>query len=242
MALSLAGMQLEKEFPEVEGENSDAKLKRLTWINPGVINIMMKKKPIRVIEDLKGLQIRTAGKFLQPPLIKAVGAVPVGIPFPELYDSMQKGLVDGTTGPIGMFLGQKLEEVCKYHILIGMGGDSGQGIMMNLEKYNSFPEDVKQVLTQLKYIDFPKVFIEKFAAPEYEKSVATFKEKGVETIVLSDAELDKWKKLVPKDQHIKPWLKRVVKLSGQSESKVMEILNRYKELADEYESQQTAIW
>ncbi len=242
MALLYAGMQLEKEFPEVEAENTKANLKRLTWQGAGISGLMMRNKPIRKIEDLKGLQIRTAGKFLQPPLMKAVGAVPVGIPFPAIYDSMQKGMIDGATGTMGLFMGVKLQEICKYYIEIGMGGDPGQGIMINLDKWKSLPEDVKQVMTQLYEKDFPEVFVEKFAVPDYEKSIEIFKKQGVETIVLSDAEIEKWKVLEPHDKHVEPWVKWTVKTSGLPESKVREILERYKQLADEFEKKYTAVW
>jgi TRAP-type C4-dicarboxylate transport system substrate-binding protein len=242
MALLHAGMQLEKEFPEVEAENTKANLKRLTWQGAGISNIIMKNKPVRKLEDLKGLQIRTAGKFLQPPLMKAVGAVPVGIPFPLLYDSLQKGMADGATGTMGLFTGAKLHEICKYQIEIGMGGDPGQGIMMNLDKWNSLPADVQQVMMQLYEKDFPKVFVEKFAVPYYKKSFDIFKEHGVKVIVLPDAEIEKWKALEPLDKHVAPWIKATVKGSGLTESRVREILERYKELADEFEKIYTDVW
>jgi TRAP-type C4-dicarboxylate transport system substrate-binding protein len=242
MALLYAGMELEKEFPEVEAENTKVNLKRLTWQGAGISGLIMKSKPIRKVEDLKGLQIRTAGKYLQPPLMKAAGAVPVGIPFPLLYDSMQKGMMDGATGTMGLFTGSKLHEICKYYVEIGMGGDPGQGIMINLDKWKSLPPDVQQVMMQLYEKDFPKVFVEKFAVPDYKRSFELFKQYGVEVIVLSDAEIAKWKALEPMDQHVKPWLEATVKASGLSESRVMQILNRYKELADEYEKTHTAVW
>lgn len=242
MALLYAGMALEKEFPEVEAENTKVNLKRLTWQGAGISGLIMRSKPIRQVEDLKGLQIRTAGKFLQPPLMKAAGAVPVGIPFPELYDSMQKGMMDGATGTMGLFTGSKLHEICKYYVEVGMGGDPGQGIMINLDKWKSLPPDVQQVMMQLYEKDFPKVFVEKFAVPDYERSIDLFKKFNVEVIVLSDAERDKWKALEPLDQHVEPWVKATVKGSGLPESQVREILNRYKQLADEYEKTYTAVW
>lgn len=242
MALMYAGMQLEKEIPEVEAENTKLNLKRLTWQGAGVTNLMMKSKSITTIEDLKGLQIRTAGKFLQPPLIKAVGAVPVGIPMPELYDSMQKGMVDGATGTMPIFFGQKLHEIAKYQIEIGMGGDAGQGIMINLDKWKSLPPDVQQVIMELYEKDFPKVFVEKFAVPFYKKAFEIFKKNGVEVIALPDSEMEKWKALVPLDKQVEPWVKWTTKTSGLSESRVREILERYKDLANEFEKKYTDIW
>ena len=242
MALLYAGMQLEKEIPEVEAENTKVNLKRLTWQGAGVSNLMMKSKPVRTIEDLKGLQIRTAGKFLQPPLMKAVGAVPVGIPMPALYDSMQKGMVDGATGTMGLFMGQKLHEIAKYEIEIGMGGDPGQGIMINLDKWKSLPPDVQQVMMDLYENDFPRVFVEQFAVPDYKKAFDVFKDAGVEVIELPDSEIEKWKALEPLDKHVEPWVKATTKASGLSESRVREILRRYKDLADEFEKKYTDMW
>jgi TRAP-type C4-dicarboxylate transport system substrate-binding protein len=123
-----------------------------------------------------------------------------------------------------------------------MGGDPGQGIMINLNKWKSLPPDVKQVMMQLYEKDFPKVFVEKFAVPAYKQSFELFKKYGVEIIVLPDTEIEKWKALEPMDQHVKPWLEATVKASGLPESRVREILNRYKQLADEYEKTYTAVW
>lgn len=242
MALMYAGMQLEKEFPEVEAENTKVNLKRLTWQGAGISNLMMKNKAVRTIADLKGLQIRTAGKFLQPPLIKAVGAVPVGIPMPELYDAMQKGMIAGATGTMGLFLGQKMQEVCKYQIVIGMGGDPGQGIMMNLDKWNRLPKDIQGIFMTLYEKDFPKVFVEQFALPDFKKAKEIFEKSGVEIIELADSEIEKWKTLVPLEEHVAPWVKATTKASGIPEAKVREILKRYKDLADEYEKVYTALW
>ena len=242
MALLYAGIQLEKEFPEVVAENTRANLKRLTWQSAGISGIMLKNKAVRKVGDLKGLQIRTAGKFMQPPLIKVVGAVPVGIPFPALYDSMQKGMMDGATGTMGLFVGIKFQEICDYYVEIGMGGDPGQGIMMNLDKYNSLPEDIKEILMQLYEKDFPRVFVEQFAVPEYKRSLEIFKKEGVEIIRFPDAEIEKWKALEPTEKHVTPWIKAIVKGSHLPEPRVREIMERYKQLIDEYEKIYTDVW
>ena len=241
MALIYAGIQLEKEIPEVEAENTKVNLKRLTWQGAGIMNLIVRNKPIRKVEDLKGLQIRTAGKFLQPPLMKAVGAVPVGVPFTEVYDSLQKGMFEGATGSMGLFMGYKLYEVCKYVIEIGFGGDPGQGIMMNLDLYKTLPPNVQQVMMQL-YEEWPKIFTEKFAVPFYKESLEVLEKHGVEVIVFPDNELEKWKALQPLEEHVTPWVKATAKGSKLSEERVRAILKRYMELADNYEKKYSTVF
>ena len=242
MALVYAGMQIEKEFPEVEGENTKANMKRLTWQGAGIANLMMKDKPVRKLQDLKGLQIRTAGKYLNPPLIKAVGAVPVGIPMPALYDSLQKGMIAGATGTSGLFLGQKLQEICKYQIKIGMGGDPGMGIMINLDLWNRLPKDIQKIFMDMYEKDFPKVFLQQFAMPDYERSKKIFEQAGVETIELPAEELEKWKQKMPLEKIAEPWIKMASNAAGIPRARVEEIMNRYLELVDQNEKIHDSVW
>ena len=90
--------------------------------------------------------------------------------------------------------------------------------------------------------DFPKVFVEQFAVPDYQRAKEIFEKSGVETIELPDSEIEKWKALVPMEEHVAPWVKATTKASGLPEAKVRQILKRYKELADEYEKIYTDLW
>ncbi|MEZ5855740.1 MAG: TRAP transporter substrate-binding protein [Hyphomicrobiaceae bacterium] len=51
------------------------------------------KKPIRKVEDFKGLKIRSP-EGLAAEVFRKVGAAPVAIPFSEVYTSLEKGVVD----------------------------------------------------------------------------------------------------------------------------------------------------
>ena len=240
-ALNYAGIELEKVVPEVEAENAKAGMKRLTYQNGGICDIIMREKPVRKIEDFKGLQIRTAGKYLLPPLVEAVGAVPVFIPMGEVYDALQKGMIDGATGLANLFMGLKFYEVSKYHISIGMGGDAGEGIMINLDVWNSLPADVQKVFMDVTE-DHPEVYVKDFALPDYEHTAQVFKDAGLETIELSDEELAKWKGLVPIEAHVAPWVEFTAETSGLSEARVKEILEIYKQLVDKYAKIYKEVW
>ena len=63
------------------------------WNNaPGIL--FMADKPVRSIEDLRGLKIRVPSRN-SGLVVEAWGATPVSMPAPEIYNAMQTGVVDG---------------------------------------------------------------------------------------------------------------------------------------------------
>lgn len=70
------------------------------------------EKPVDSRAALEGVKIRSTGNSAK--LIKALGGTPVGKPMPESYQSLQKGVVDGSIHPIESNKGWKLAEVCKF--------------------------------------------------------------------------------------------------------------------------------
>ena len=73
------------------------------WVSePNVI--IMKDHEIRTPEDLSGLKIRVAGAVAAE-VVTALGATPVQMPMPEVYNALQTGLIDGVvTGSSAMVI------------------------------------------------------------------------------------------------------------------------------------------
>jgi TRAP-type transport system periplasmic protein len=72
------------------------------------------RKPLRGMDDLKGLKVRT----LEAPIVtatwRALGAIPTPIPFPEVYSALQGGVVDAGEGNIVTYRTTKLDEVAPH--------------------------------------------------------------------------------------------------------------------------------
>ena len=66
------------------------------------------------MEDLKGLKVRSPGSVAG--MIKALGATPVSMPMPEVYQALQKGVVEGAVYPEETNKGWKMGEVTDYSI------------------------------------------------------------------------------------------------------------------------------
>jgi len=132
--------KLYNKFPEFQKEYEDVHV--LVNYTAGLYRLLTTKKQIKTLEDLKGLKIRALGGP-QTDAMKALGAVPTLVPFPEVYLAMQKGVLDGTLTPIGACEIFNFHEVGKYmtHVIIATAPFA---IIMNKDKWNSLPPDVQE--------------------------------------------------------------------------------------------------
>jgi C4-dicarboxylate-binding protein DctP len=65
------------------------------WMDLGMQHFYSTTKPITSYEDLKGMKMRFSGGSANAARIKAQGAVPTLIPFPDLPLAMSQGVIDG---------------------------------------------------------------------------------------------------------------------------------------------------
>ncbi len=113
---------------------------------PGLIHT--KDKPVRSMEDLKGMKIRSPGPVAQT--LEALGATPVSMPMPDVYQSLQRGVVDGAVYPIESSEGWKLGEVTNYSIAnYEIAYSVGFFTVMNKDKWNSLPADIQDTITEV---------------------------------------------------------------------------------------------
>ncbi|MFG1396684.1 TRAP transporter substrate-binding protein [Roseixanthobacter pseudopolyaromaticivorans] len=89
----------------------------LGFFDSGARSIYNSKRPIRTLEDMKGLKIRVQQSDLFIALINALGANATPMPFGELYGGLQTGLVDGAENNFPSYDSVKHYEVAKYFSL-----------------------------------------------------------------------------------------------------------------------------
>lgn len=110
--------------------------------------ILAAKKDVNSLDDLKGMKIRCTG--LSSKLAKYLGAAPVGMPQPQAYEALQKGVVEGTFCPIEVLKGWKQGEVIDYVIETkSLGYTTAMFVVMNKKKYESLPPDIKKVFDEV---------------------------------------------------------------------------------------------
>nr|WP_070000266.1 TRAP transporter substrate-binding protein [Cellulosilyticum sp. I15G10I2] len=80
---------------ELYAETKEQGFIGLTYYNSGARSFYTKNKPILTPADLKGVKIRVMGFESQTDMIQALGGTPVGLPYGDVYTSLQSGVIDG---------------------------------------------------------------------------------------------------------------------------------------------------
>ena len=161
--------------------------------NPGPLILQTISKPVRTLEDLKGLKIRAVGQMSD--VIKALGAVPVPLEMPDCYDALRRGVIEGITVDLSTLKYWKFAEVVKY---VTADWQLGNGytfyFVMNRDKWNALSPNAQKILTEVAL-----EAREKQAAIWNEMDIEgrdLFKSGGGQVIPLSDAESARWIKAV----------------------------------------------
>ncbi len=138
-------------FPEIQEEYSDNHVLWLFGIDSD--QILTVDKPINSLEDLKGLKISTPSPASNA-VVEAWGATPVFMPMNEVYEAMQKGVVDGRMGPYSAVANFKLNEVTGY-ITEGDFYTTNFVISMNKTVWESLSQEDQDIINGLidKYRD-----------------------------------------------------------------------------------------
>ncbi len=128
---------LYKEFSDVEMIELNGCIKASLWTT----------KPVRTLEDCKGLRIRSPGGH-QTNYIKALGAEPVFMPLGDVYLAMQTGTIDGLVTCPPLVLAFKLYEVAKYGAIATFGCVT-EGVAMNKKSWEKTPDDLKPLIKEV---------------------------------------------------------------------------------------------
>ncbi len=94
-----------------------SKLIGLCWMDAGARSVYNSKKPIKGIEDLKGLKIRMMGNPIFVDTMNALGGNGIAMGFDQLYSALQTGVVDGAENNPPSYESGKHFQVAKYYSL-----------------------------------------------------------------------------------------------------------------------------
>jgi TRAP-type C4-dicarboxylate transport system substrate-binding protein len=211
--------KLYEKFPQIQTQFKDNHVLLLYTSNPYLL--ITTKKQVKTLEDIKGLKIRMTGG---PPTdqMKALGGVPMSIPMPDNYISLQKGVIDGMGAPWEAIHGFRLYEVVKYYTETPFPAVYFS-IAMNKAKWNSLPKEIQDAMTSVSGLQGSKFWGRNFFDTAKEGVYEKAKEGGfnIDYYVLPDEEKARWLEVGGKPI----WAKWVEKMKKDGHPEAQEILD-----------------
>ena len=122
-------------------------LRILSSIYYGVRQLTTTKKAVYSPKDLNGLKIRSVPNPMSQSVIMGMGATPTPVPFPELFNALRQGVVDGQENPLSVIWTKKLYELQKYLMLTGHQVIS-LPLIMNSDFFESLSPGLQEIVLE----------------------------------------------------------------------------------------------
>ena len=153
------------------------------------IESMVSTKPIRRMEDFKGLKMRVP-QGMTAMLMQKLGASVVVLPGGEVYSALDKGVIN-TSDWASPSMNQRMGfyQVAKYTNYPGFHSMPLGSFTVNMKEWNKLPDDIKQIL-KTACREWCWDSIERIAIDDI-RALKEMKEKGITTLAWSDEDLMK---------------------------------------------------
>jgi TRAP-type C4-dicarboxylate transport system substrate-binding protein len=212
---SLTTWEIYKRFPEWREEYKEVKM---LWQWTSALNqLHTVKKPVRTLEDLKGLKIISWAAPMNM-MIKMLGANPIDGKPQDTYMALERGMADGVICPLAPMRSFKITDAAKHHTIMNLAVNTFWG-GMNQAKWNSLPPDLQKIIEESvgdkmtqqsgKTLDEGTI-----------QDAKWMKEQKHSFYVLSPAEKEKWK------EKVKPitekWIKKMEQKGYKSAKAIQE--------------------
>ncbi len=218
--LSQAGYE---HFKALQDEEKGLKV---LWQWASAPFVLHTKKPVRSLEDLKGMKIIGWYPTIMD-VIRALGASPIQVATTDTYLSLQRGMADGVLCPLAPVRSFKINEGTSYTTLCNLMV-SNFVMGMNRDVWNSLPDDIKAVFNK-----YSGEKMARWSGQSLDQGAAADREilaKAGHTFIELDAkELDRWRAAVTPIHEA--WVK---KMEGKGLNEARAILDWHKEMGKKY--------
>lgn len=140
-------------------------------------------KPIKGIEDLKGMKLRVSNDPVMNGMVEGLGASPTVVSFGELYSALQTGVVDGAEQPIANYKSNSFPEVAPNLILDGHTLGAIQVIITD-EAWNKLTENQQNILMEAG--KYASEYNRKISQEAENKVLEELKAEGVNIVEVDD--------------------------------------------------------
>jgi TRAP-type C4-dicarboxylate transport system substrate-binding protein len=221
---AVAAMNDLGKLPEIQKEFNKF---NMVLVAPGITDKrgIFSKKPIRKLADMKGMKIRSvASKILD-----GLGATTVKVSSGEMYEALERGVVDGISTSITGAIAWKIHDISKYF----WNGNLAMYPMcgfMNKKKWDSLPDGIKKIFLKVGQEELPVMYDYHLRARGNAMAYdELFPKRGIEVIRPTEKELAKIEELSKGDWEATISFLEKRKLPGRKVLDKWVKLNRYYE-------------
>lgn len=190
------------------------------------------KKPMKDLSDLKGKRLRGVGMVAEA--LQSIGVQPVAVSAPEIYEGIQRGVLDGYAGlPLQTAIGLKMHEVAPQMLDTDMGVFAAVGVVTISERtWKKLPKRVQKIMVEVGSESLEQaakivVKADRDACDELHKA-------GGQVTVVPQEESDSWRARVF-DKELQQWQKDAVK-AGVEKTEAVNFRTRFLQSVKEHEA------
>jgi tripartite ATP-independent transporter DctP family solute receptor len=120
----------------------------MAWSENGFRHMTNNRREVATPADAKGLKVRTMENQVHMQAFRTIGVLPTPMAFPEVFNALQTGTVDGQENPIGVIVSAKLNQVQKHLTLTGHLYSPAL-VLMSPAAYNKMSEADRKTIMQI---------------------------------------------------------------------------------------------
>lgn len=122
-------------------------VKGLGYLHTGTHSLLMKEEPVETLEDVNGKKLRFTGGDSVLGFWEDIGASPIAMGLPEVYNALQTGVIEGVSIDTNALLSEKYHEISEYFVLTKHMVFGGV-FAASLPNYENMPAEDQKIIDE----------------------------------------------------------------------------------------------
>ena len=135
--------ELWDRYPAIREEYAGLKVLAANGLSP--MYVLTSDQPVRSIQDLQGLRLKSTSEKVRP--LGTLGVDAVAMPMSEAYFALHRGILDGAISPTDTIAALHFDEVIRYITLLPSPRPPMPSRAINEDVWNALPQDLRELIS-----------------------------------------------------------------------------------------------